>query len=198
MRHKGVNKDEMRKRVTDAVGRGFRKYGFAGAGVDALAKGANVTSGAFYTHFGSKVGAFEVALTVGLQEVADAIPQFQRAHGANWVAAFADYYLGAEHRADLECGCAMASLTPEVVRAESHVHSLFEQRMEAIVDVAAAGLLAGDTSEARSRAWAMLGLLIGGLNLARAVGSTSAAEEIAKATRTATLAAAGAARALSP
>jgi len=64
--------------------------------------------------------------------------------------------------------------------------------------LAAAGLLAGDTGEARSRAWAMLGLLIGGLNLARAVGSTSAAEEIAKATRAATLAAAGAARALSP
>ena len=48
-------KDEgdVRARLVDAAGRGFRTGGFGGAGVDALAKGAGLTSVAFYAHFSS-------------------------------------------------------------------------------------------------------------------------------------------------
>lgn len=191
MRHKGINKDEMRYRVTEAASRGFRRHGYAGVGVDALAKGAGVTSGAFYAHFGSKSGAFETVLGLGLDEVIAALPTYQEGFGADWLVAFVDYYLGAAHRADLECGCAMAALTPDVVRAAAPVHAAFEAKMNAIVDIAARGLKAERGGDARARAWAMLGALIGGLNLARAVLNPAAAEEIAKATRAAALAAAG-------
>jgi TetR/AcrR family transcriptional repressor of nem operon len=49
-----AKKDEgdARERLVEAAGRGF------GAGVDALAKGAGLTSGAFYAHFDSKAEAF--------------------------------------------------------------------------------------------------------------------------------------------
>ncbi len=51
MRHKGVNKEETRKKIIAAVGRCFRKHGYAGIGVDGLAKNAGVTSGAFLFAF---------------------------------------------------------------------------------------------------------------------------------------------------
>lgn len=191
MRHKGVNKDETRLRVTEAISRGFRKHGFAGIGVDALAKGAGVTSGAFYSHFGSKSGAFEVALGVGLDEVISAIPQYQREYGAGWLKAFIDYYLGKAHREDLECGCAMASLTPELVRTGTDMQAVFEEKMSVIAESIARGLEAEDRAAARARAWAMLGILIGGLNLARAMHSQAAIEEVANAIAAAAVTAAG-------
>lgn len=191
MRHKGVNKDETRLRVTEAISRGFRKHGFAGIGVDALAKGAGVTSGAFYSHFGSKIGAFEVALGVGLDEVISGIPYYQREFGAGWLKAFVDYYMGKAHREDLECGCAMASLTPELVRADSAMQTVFEEKMNVIADIVARGLQDEDHAAARARAWAMLGVLIGGLNLARAMRSQAAIDELASAIATAAIAAAG-------
>ena len=194
MRHKGVNKDETRRKVTEAVSRGFRKHGYAGVGVDKLAKDAGVTSGAFYAHFGSKSAAFDVALTLGLDEVIEGVPRFQREHGADWVEAFVGYYLSQSHREDLECGCAMATLTPEVIRADADIRTTFEGKMTVIANLISNGLDSASVEEGRARAWAMLGILIGGLTMARAMQSEVAAEEVAAAIRRAAVNAAGPAR----
>ncbi len=187
-------KEETRQRVLSAASRGFRSHGFAGIGVDGIAKAAGVTSGAFYAHFGSKDGAFGAALDVGLDEVIESIPKFQREAGAKWVQAFADYYLDRAHRDDLARGCAMAALSPEVVRAEPKVHAAYEAKMTKIADLIANGLADGSADKRRARAWAMLGVLIGGLTVARAVASTDLAEEISRAVREAAVKSAGKAR----
>ena len=182
MRHKGVNKAETRQKMIAAASRGFRSNGYAGIGVDGLAKAAGVTSGAFYSHFGSKDAAFDVALATGLDEVIEAIPNFQEEHGANWVEAFAEYYMGKSHRRDLECGCAMATLTPEVVRANPKVHAAFEKKMTLVADLVSCGLDGSSDEERRAKAWAMLSVLIGGINVARAMKGTKVADEVANAT----------------
>ena len=184
-----TKKEQTRARILDAASQSFRSNGFAGTGVDGIAKAAGVTSGAFYAHFGSKDGAFEAALAAGTDEVIDSIPNFQTEFGADWVGAFADYYLGEAHRHDLACGCAMTTLSPEVVRADPAVHIAYEAKMNRIVDLITDGL-DGDTDEVRqTRAWAMLSTLIGGLTLSRAVASPDIANGIAAAARTAALAA---------
>jgi len=195
MRYKADQKEQTRQKILDAAGRGFRKHGYAGIGVDGLAKAAGVTSGAFYSHFGSKDGAFEVALTTGLDEVIKGIPQFQQEHGTNWVRAFAEYYLGKQHRHNLDCGCAMAALTPEVVRFGTKVHTTFEKKMNKIADLISNGLAGDSKDERRTRAWSMLGVLIGGINVARAMKSTKAAEEVAEAIKTAAIKSAGSTKA---
>jgi len=177
--------------MVDAAGRSFKSHGFAGIGVDGIAKAAGVTSGAFYAHFGSKDAAFDAALALGLDEVIAGIPEFQREHGANWVSAFADYYLGKPHRADLSGGCAMTTLSPEVVRAGPGVHTAYEAKMRQIADLIAQGLKGKSKPEVLGRAWAMLGVLIGGLTIARAVKSSKLATEIARAIRDAAVEAAG-------
>jgi len=198
MRHKGVDKAEMAERMLDAAGRAFRKNGFNGVGVDGLAKVAGVTSGAFYSHFKSKGAAFEKALVAGLNEVLTRMPEIQQQEGAQWVDAFARYYLGKAHRADLECGCAMASLTGDVVRADKATHTLYEKKMLAIVSVAAQGLADGTEAERKGRAWALLGTLIGGVNLARAVQNSAVANTIAEATIQSAIQIAGATQAVAP
>ena len=197
MRQKGSKKEETRKKMLEAAGRGFRSHGYAGIGVDGLAKEAGVTSGAFYAHFGSKDMAFDAALAEGLDEAIDAVPKFQSEHGTEWVKAFADYYMGKRHRSDLSCGCAMATLTPEVVRSNPDLHAAFEKKMTLIADLIARGLAGSSDEDRRARAWAMLGLLIGGINVARAMKSTKVANEVAEAIKSTAIKAAGRTRKVS-
>ncbi|MFV2092603.1 MAG: TetR/AcrR family transcriptional regulator [Hyphomicrobiales bacterium] len=195
MRYKPGRREETRTKMLSAAGRGFRSHGYAGIGVDGLAKQAGVTSGAFYSHFGSKDAAFRAALAAGLDEVAGSLPVFQRDHGSRWVEAFVDYYLGNEHRDDLAGGCAMATLTPEVVRTQPDVQAAFEEKMTRIAEIVAAGLEGGGVKDRHARAWAMLSILIGALTLARAMNGEATATAIAEAAKAAALQAAGPVRA---
>lgn len=184
-------KQETRKRIVNAASQGFRSKGFGGIGVDGIAKKAGVTSGAFYAHLGSKNGAFEAALSLGLDEVIAAIPEFQLKNGKQWIVAFSEYYLGKTHRDDLSCGCAMTTLSPEVVRSKPEVHAIYEEKMQEIVKLMAQGF-DGESYELRlSTAWAVLGILIGGLTMARAVASTNTADKIASTIIDAAIKAAG-------
>ena len=179
-----------------AVSRSFRSQGFAGIGVDGIAKAAGVTSGAFYTHFGSKDAAFHTAVEAGLDEVIDRVPQLQRMHGTDWVKAFSDYYLSRAHREDLACGCAMTALTPEVVRAGKEVRATFEAKMKIIAGLVSDGLAGRSQEDRLSRAWAMLSALIGGLTVTRAMKTIRAADAIADAVKAAAIRVAGRTRIL--
>lgn len=187
MRHKGIDRDMTRQKITESVSRGFRKFGFAGVGVDALAKGAGVTSGAFYAHFGSKNKAFELALTLGLDEVLSNLPTFYQ-HGEKWLEAFIDYYLSQPHLDDQECGCAMASLTSEVVRGPLEMHAIYENKMQQIAEQIALGLSGENTHQ---RAWSVLSLLIGAVNVLRAMSNPELINRLAQEFRQSALCTAG-------
>ncbi len=194
MAEKLTKRERTHQKILDAAGRNFRRHGYAGVGVDGIAQAAGVTSGALYAHFGSKDWVFVAALEQGLDEVIDAIPVFQQDHGDQWVVAFADYYLGAAHRADLECGCAMTTLSPEVVRREPSLHEIYETKMRTIVSLIAQGLRPSTDAEEddrEDRAWALLATLIGGLTVARAVAAPDLAASIAEANKRTALDAAG-------
>jgi len=189
-----TKKQQTHKRMLDAASQSFRSKGYAGVGVDGIAKAAGVTSGAFYAHFGSKDGAFSAALDAGLDEVIEALPKLQKEAGSGWVQVFVDYYIGRAHRENLACGCAMTTLSPEVVRAGPEMHAAYEAKMKKIAELVAYGLKGSSRDECRSRAWAMLGILIGGLTMARAVKTRKATEEIASSIRIAAMNLAGNAR----
>jgi AcrR family transcriptional regulator len=184
-------KQETRKRIINAASQGFRSNGYAGIGVDGIAKEAGVTSGAFYAHLGSKDGAFEAALTLGLDEVIAAIPEFQRQHGEQWIVVFSDYYLTQTHRDNLTCGCAMTTLSPEVVRTKPELHTIYEEKMLEIVKLMALGLSGESNEDCLSKAWVVLGILIGGLTMARAVDSKDTSDKIATSIVNAAIEAAG-------
>lgn len=177
-----------KEKLLKSSGRAFRKQGYAGIGVDSIAKDAGVTSGAFYAHLKSKNGAFRAALVSGLEDVLAALPTYRETHGDQWPAGFADYYLGLDHRLDLEGVCAMTSLTPDVIRADPEAQSAYVTMMERIVKEVAKHLPGhASTQDRETKAWAFLSALIGGLTLARAVGPGTAADEIERASKAAAL-----------
>jgi TetR/AcrR family transcriptional regulator, transcriptional repressor for nem operon len=176
-----------RDRILHAVSRGFRSRGYNGIGVDALAKDAGVTSGAFYGYFRSKEEAFLAAVVDGLDEYRAGIEALRTNHGTNWLVALADYYVGRKHREDLACGCALATLSPEVIHSERRVRSAYQAELIKLNAAIAAGLATGNTTEKRDTAWVILGVLTGGVTLARAVWDESVAEQIAGAVHQATV-----------
>lgn len=179
MPHPVGKKEESRARILASAGRGFRRHGFGGLGIDGLAKAAGVTSGAFYAHFKSKTEAFRAAVGAGMAELADGVAGM-KAEGGAWVARFVDFYLTERRTCDLDESCALQSLTTEVARADPETRADYEAELRRTIDTLASGV-DGD----RSRAIAMLAALSGGVSMARAVNDPKLADEIIAAVRSA-------------
>lgn len=188
MRYGPDHKETARAKILHAVGRGFRQQGFAGIGVDGLAKEAGVTSGAFYGHFASKAEAFQAAAVAGLAELREAVSQLQATAGREWLAQFATFYMGFKRTCDLKESCALQSLTPEVARAGKETKVAFEEEMSRLVETIATGLSTGGLAARRKTAWAILALLSGGVTLARATCDAKTGDNIERAVIAAVLA----------
>jgi AcrR family transcriptional regulator len=183
MRYTQDHSEATRTRVLDACARQFREHGFGGIGVEGLSRAAGVTTGAFYNHFGSKAGAFAAVVRAGVERVRLGVAHFRQTAGPGWLAAFAAYYLGAAHRADVAGGCALPSLSAEVGRADTATRDAYQAELLTLAETIAAGL---PDASGRAAAWPLLALLAGGVMLARAVPDAAIAQEIADAVLTAT------------
>ncbi len=183
MAHRSGQKEESRARILAAAGRGFRRHGFGGLGVDGLASEAGVTSGAFYAHFKSKAAAFRESVTVGIHALHDGIEAMREAKGAGWRQAFIDFYLGDRRTCALADSCALQSLTAEVARGDDDVRTAYEFELRGVIAAAADGLEGASEQDRRDEAIALLALLAGGVSLARAVKDPTLAEEIAAAVK---------------
>lgn len=187
MRYKPGHREESRGRILLAAGRGFRKHGYGGIGVDGLAKEAGVTSGAFYAHFTSKAEAFREAVLAGMGELREGVEGFQAEHGPDWIEPFIDFYLGSKRTCDLSAACAMQSLAPEVARSDDEVRDAYEAELVKVIESVAKGLPQATAPERRSRAWALMSMLSGAVTAARAMKDSAQAAKLAKAVRAAAI-----------
>ena len=183
-----IEKEDTRQRILNAASRGFRSRGYAGIGIDALVKEAGVTSGAFYGYFRSKEEAFLTAAVAGLDEYRSTIEAFRANHGTNWTVALADYYMGRQHRANLASGCALATLSPEVMRSGQRVRVAYQTELVKLNGAIAAGFTTGTEIEKQNHAWILLALLAGGVTLARAVWDENLSDQISRAIHQAAIA----------
>lgn len=175
-------KEQTRQRIVEAAGRGFRRNGYGGIGVDGLAKAAGVTSGAFYVHFESKGAAFRDAVVHGMEDLKAGVLHFQQEHGHAWWPEFVRFYLGAKRSCDLSESCSLQSLSPEVARSDHESRAAFEAGFSDVAATILAGPKSPGLPHDLASACAALASLVGAVTLARAVGSESMAEQIAAAT----------------
>ena len=173
-----VKRSETRTVLLRAAARSFRALGYGGAGVDALAKGAGVTSGAVYDHFGSKAQLFRESLSTGLEEFRNGVAAFRAGKGANWIGPFARWYLSEERRANLPESCALAVLTLDAARADDETREAYERELGLLIAEFTDGL-GGRTND--RRAIAILALLAGGLSIGHAVQDPKLGKRIARA-----------------
>jgi len=191
MRYGPGHKEEARTKILSAVGRGFRRLGYGGIGIDSLAKEAGVTSGAFYGHFPSKAEAFKAAALAGLVELREGVEHLRAKEGDAWLEKFADFYMSVRRTCDLGESCALQSMTPEVARADHDTKAAYEAEMLKVVEAVAEGLKRGTLPARRKTAWAILSLLSGGVTLARSAEDAKVGTQIASAVKSTVLVVAG-------
>ena len=188
MRYGPGHKEDAQIRILGAAGRGFRRLGYGGIGVDGLAKEAGVTSGAFYGHFPSKAEAFKAAALAGLVELRGGIEDLRAKAGDAWLEEFADFYMSVRRTCDLSESCALQSLSPDVARADAETRTAYEAELLKVVDAVADGLPHGTRPARRKTAWAILSILSGGVTLARSGHDQKVGAIIASAIKDAVLA----------
>jgi len=187
MRYGPDHKGAARTRILEAAGRGFRRLGFGGIGVDGLAKEAGVTSGAFYGHFPSKAEAFKAAAVEGLVHLREGVEALQASAGEGWFEKFVDFYMNVRRTCDLGESCALQSLTPEVARADRPTKAAYEAELVRVVEAVAEGLPKGTLAARRKTAWAVLSVLSGGVSIARSAADPRIGAQIAAGVKNAAL-----------
>jgi TetR/AcrR family transcriptional repressor of nem operon len=182
MRYPTGHKQQTSERIVRAAGRLFRKRGYAATGVDAVMKSADLTAGAFYSHFRSKEDLLAETLDNVFREGSKDRPkELEDLKGHAWIRAFASFYLSKEHRDATERGCPMAALAAEVARMGPKTRAVFEHHIRRVFDSVARQFDTG--SPDRERAIATVALCLGGLSLARAVKDRGLSDEILRACR---------------
>jgi TetR/AcrR family transcriptional regulator, transcriptional repressor for nem operon len=174
-------KANTRQRILEGSGRAFRKGGYAGTGVDALAKEAGVTSGAFYVHFDSKGDAFRDSLRQGMDDLRGGILYFQAEHGRAWWPEFVRFYLSEKRTCDLSEGCTLQTMPIEVARSDQESRTAFEVALRGVAQAVIDGPASPRAPRNLEAACSALASLVGAVTLARAVGSPAFADQIANA-----------------
>jgi TetR/AcrR family transcriptional repressor of nem operon len=176
LRYAKDHKQATRKRILEAAGRRLKKDGIDGAGVAAVMTDAGLTNGAFYAHFKSKEDLVANVLADQLRaqcQSLDALPP-----GKAGLEMLVRLYLSPEHRKEYADGCPSAALLDEVVRRPSATKEAFTGEAMGIVDEIASRFDPTDVEGARPDALALYGLLIGTLQLARALTDRDLSDEV--------------------
>ena len=167
MRYSKDHKQATRQRIIEAAGRRFKEDGIDGAGVATVMSDAGLTNGAFYAHFTSKEDLLANVLADQLRNQRasfDAEPS-DRAGLETFIRA----YLSPEHRDDCGEGCPSAALLDEIVRRPAVTKKAFTGELTGLMDEIAARLDPTDLEATRTNALILFALMVGTLQLARAL-----------------------------
>jgi len=176
--------------MIETAGRRFKSNGIDGSGIATLVADAGLTNGAFYGHFASKEDLVASVVTQQLADqvaVVDALPA-----GLASVEAFLREYLSAEHRDDPAEGCPSAALLDEIGRCDATTRDAYTEGARSMIEAISRRLDGGNVQQTDERAIGIFTLLVGSLQLARAVTDAELSDRILAAAHTQAMTIAGA------
>jgi TetR/AcrR family transcriptional regulator, transcriptional repressor for nem operon len=176
MRYPKDQKQATRQRILEAAGRRFKQDGIDGAGVAAVMSDAGLTNGAFYAHFKSKEDLVANVLADQLRtqrQGFDGLPSDRAG-----LEAIVRLYLSPQHRDQCADGCPSAALLDEIVRRPATTRQVFTNEQLATADEIAARLDPTDAEAARTDALTLLGLMLGTLQLSRALTDRDLSDQL--------------------
>lgn len=181
MRYPKDHKEQARAAILGAAARRLKEKGFHGVGVDGLASAAEVTSGAIYSHFGSKEAFLEEVIRTQLGAEFDVLEVAEADERRRRLVEFLYGYLGDEHCAGVADGCVMPALTADVARAGDAVREVYQLRISRVVALLAPAM-PGEPDERKQRAWAVVAAIVGAVSIARALPDPAHGKAVREAT----------------
>ena len=167
MRFEKGHKAATRRHIVDVASKRFRRDGVSAAGIAGIMGEAGLTNGAFYPHFESKEALVRESLASALAGQQHRLDGDRRT-GLDLEGAIRRY-LNRAHLEDPAGGCPSAALLPEIARQPLPTRQTYEEGLQSYVSTLAALLPEAGSATSRRRAIAIFGLMVGTLQLARAV-----------------------------
>ena len=177
VRYSAEHKQATRQRIIETAGRRFKRDGIDGSGISALMTDAGLTNGAFYIHFASKDDLVAHVLADQLRAQYTYLRD-QFAPGMAGVEQLVRDYLSTSHRDNAADGCPNAALLDEIDRCADATRQAYTEGVLALADEIAARLAPHAPASARAEALSLLALLVGTLQLSRALTDPRIADEI--------------------
>jgi AcrR family transcriptional regulator len=176
MRYEKGRKETTRQHIVDVASRRFREGGVAAVGIAGIMSDAGLTNGAFYVHFDSKEDLVRAVFTDALER-RDRGLQGNLERNESLKETIRDY-LSVRHRDHAGSGCPTAAMVAEIGRHPEETQDVFTTSVERIVLLIADRLRNGSMAERRRKAIAIYGMMVGSLQMARAVNDTKLSGEI--------------------
>jgi TetR/AcrR family transcriptional repressor of nem operon len=165
-----------REALLVAASRLFRDKGFDKVGIAEIAAAADLTHGAFYSHFASKEALCAEVVERAIGRTAELL------QGSGNRRAYIEGYLSPKHVRNRGEGCPFAALGADAARESPAIKAAFSQSLDRFLDVLAEALPDRPTP-ARDRAIVSMATLVGGLLLARTAADAKLRDEILKAVK---------------
>jgi TetR/AcrR family transcriptional regulator, transcriptional repressor for nem operon len=165
------HKQATRRRIIEAAGRRLKRDGIDGSGVATLMADVSLTNGAFYAHFDSKEDL--VAAAIG-----DQLREQREAFSGQPLEEIVRGYLSVPHRDDIAAGCPSAALLDEIARSPQAVKGAYTHGQLALIDDVAARLAPEDPRSARVQALGVFALMVGTLQVSRALADQRLADDV--------------------
>src|SRR5215218_1618375 len=176
MRYSKDHKQATRQRILEAAGRRFKQEGIDGAGVAAVMADAGLTNGAFYAHFASKEDLVANVLADQLRAQRHSFDA--QAPDRAGLETFIRSYLSPQHRDQCADGWPSAALLDEIARRPAATRQVFTDELLGTADHIASRLDPTDAEEARTDALTIFGMMIGTLQLARALTDRDLSDQL--------------------
>lgn len=184
MKQREQQKAASRAAIVRSAATLVRQAGVDGTSVPGAMRGAGLTQGAFYAHFGSKDELLAEAFDMALAEAGELIVgAAEGKRGSPAVAAVADAYLSEEHRDRPEIGCPLPGMLGEAATTESERVGQLLAGGAATMRQRLGTVAGGDVAD--DALLASMVLMIGGQIVARALGDTPLSGDVLRACRTA-------------
>jgi TetR/AcrR family transcriptional repressor of nem operon len=170
------HKQATKRRILETAGRRFKRDGIDGSGIATLMADAGLTNGAFYAHFTSKEDLVATA-------VADQLREQRASFGAQapdraGVEQFVRGYLSVAHRDHPEDGCPSAALLEEIGRCTEATKRAYTDGLLVVIDDITALLAPDDPPSARAKTLSVFALMVGTLQISRALADRQLADAV--------------------
>jgi TetR/AcrR family transcriptional regulator, transcriptional repressor for nem operon len=170
------HKQATRRRIIETAGRRLKRDGIDGSGIATLMADAGLTNGAFYAHFASKEDL--VATAVADQLRAQRASLSGQAPDLAGLEQFVCSYLSVEHRDNPDDGCPSAALLDEIGRCTDATKQAYTDGLLVVIDEIAARLAPDDPPSARVKTLSVFAMMVGTLQLSRALADPQLADEV--------------------
>jgi TetR/AcrR family transcriptional regulator, transcriptional repressor for nem operon len=137
---------------------------------------AGLTNGAFYGHFTSKEDLVANVLADQLRAQRHSFDA--QAPDRAGLEAFIRSYLSPQHRDKCADGCPSAALLDEIARRPAATRQVFTDELMGVIDDLASRLDPTDAEAARTDALTIFGMMIGTLQLARALTDRDLSDQL--------------------